>query len=262
MCNLFGWESPDRLVIERYIKKCALFSKSDVAFSNFRQDYYYTRVLEGNPIIGEIHLKYILDKYGIDSILDNLEEFKENDIYGHPTIMEFPEIGKICPYTILYISNALDIKKMMGDFSPKRIVEIGGGFGSLCKTLSVYYDFDEYILIDFPEVLGLCEKYLDHFPKIKDKITYLPCDKAQSNPEIGDIDLFIAIASLAECNIDTQMAYVNIMLKSIYGFITYNVAKQNMEKISEKATPIFDIKTNHHIDASELMQFSKKEKSI
>jgi len=264
MKEIFGWDKAPREIVERYIDKCRLFSESDSAFSNFRQDKDYTKVLEGGPIIiGEKHLKHIIELYGIESIKKNLTEFKENDIYGNPTIDKFPEVGNICRYTLLYISNALDIKRMMGDFLPKKIVEIGGGYGALCKILSVFYYFEEYILIDIPEVLGLCKKYLNNFPKIKDKITYVTCEEAQKKQKIGDIDLFIAIASLAECNFNTQMSYINIMLKSNFGFIVYNTehisgSMNEMNRILKKTDYIFNQKISQHVFDEKLLQFSRR----
>jgi len=264
MKNLFGWDSPPRTIAEKYIDKCLFLSESDSAFSNFRRDEDYTKVLEGGQrIVGENHLKYIRENHGIDAIKENLVEFKENDLYGNPVIMEFQDIGKICPCTILYISHALDIKKMMDSFSPKRIVEIGGGFGALCKTLSVFYNFDEYVLIDFPEALSLCRKYLEKFPKIKNKITYIPCDNPEKYQKIGEVDLFIAIASLAECSFDVQMSYIDIMMNSVFGFIIYNTnhipgKKEGMDMILEKTVSVFDRKIDQHIDAAERIQFFRR----
>ena len=39
-----------------------------------------------------------------------------------------------------------------------KIVEVGGGYGGLCRVLSKVCEFDEYILIDLPEVSAFTEK--------------------------------------------------------------------------------------------------------
>ena len=59
---------------------------------------------------------------------------------------------------------------MVNEAPISRIVEVGGGYGGLCKVLSTVCEFDEYILIDLPEVSALQRKYIDQFPDIKDKV--------------------------------------------------------------------------------------------
>jgi len=227
--NFYGWDNLERSAGNSYIDKCRLFAHNDEAFSNFRRDPDYQKILEGGArIVGQIHLDRIQKKFGLGVLIDNVDKFKENDIYGNPIKHFYDELGtdpddEINPCTILYVSQALDIKEMLGEFIPKKIVEIGGGFGGLCKTLSVFYDFDEYILIDLPDVIDLCKKYLSHYPDLFDKITFINCEQFQAVESIDNVDLFIAIASLSECNEIIQNIYVDkILMNSLYGYILYN----------------------------------------
>jgi putative sugar O-methyltransferase len=59
---------------------------------------------------------------------------------------------------------------LIGDAPISRVVEVGGGYGGLCKTLSVVCDFDEYILVDLPEAVAVQEKYLKNFPETLCKV--------------------------------------------------------------------------------------------
>ena len=43
---------------------------------------------------------------------------------------------------------------LLGEAPISRVVEVGDGYGGLCKTLSVVCDFDEYILVDLPIVVS------------------------------------------------------------------------------------------------------------
>ena len=54
----------------------------------------------------------------------------------------------ISPSTLRYIQNALDISYFYGEGDLNKIVEIGGGYGGLCKTINCLCDFGEYHIYD------------------------------------------------------------------------------------------------------------------
>jgi|WetSurSiteA1Bulk_404760.scaffolds.fasta_scaffold01703_10 hypothetical protein len=224
MKNPGGWDYAPIENINKYLEKCKLFSNDEESFSNFRQDPDYKAILEGGEfIVGRLHLLRMMNSYGEDIILNNIEKFKENDIYGNPSIYEYPVIGCTCPSTLLYMSNSLDIAAFLGKFQLKKIVEVGGGFGGLCKALSIMYNFDTYIMIDLPEVIGLCKRYLSNFPELSKKIVYITTDEFYSNDKLYDTNLFVAACSLAELNEETQNMYVDrLLMNSESGFIMYN----------------------------------------
>jgi len=227
MKNTAGWDFTPQKNIDNYLAKCKLFVNHENYFKTFRQDSDYKKILEGGEYsAGMFHLNRILELYGLDGLdflIKNLEKFKENDIYGTPEIYEYNIVGNICPCTLLYISHSFDIAYLLGYFQPKKIVEIGGGYGGLCKTLDVIYDFDEYILIDLPEAIELCKKYLNNFPELYNKTVFITTEEFYSNDKIYDADLFIAICSLAECGEDIQNMYVDrILMNSKFGFLMYN----------------------------------------
>jgi hypothetical protein len=251
MANLYGWTAGSWG--DEYLEKCKLFSESDVAFSNFRRDNIYGRILEGGQrIVGKIHLDRMRGKETMGFLLDNAEKFRENDIYGNPVILDFEEIKQINPCTILYVSCLSDIKTFLGDFKPKKIIEIGGGFGGQCKVFSSIYDFDEYIMIDLPEAISLCKKYMSHFPEIYSKITFITTEDLKTIKPIENIDLFIAVASLAECDEETQNYYIdNFLLQSKFGYIVYNTAFSRAAiyvRILEKISRYFKISNEPVVD--------------
>ena len=262
--NTYGWDYAPDDTKYNYILKCKLFAEDDKAFFNFRQDEDYKKILEGGErIVGRIHLDRIKKLYGLDILLENIDLFRENDIYGNPTILDYEEVKKINPCTILYVSQALDIKKLLGDIVPKKIVEIGRGFGALCKTISVLYDFDEYILFDLPEVISLCKKYIKNFPELYEKVTFITSEEFEDINDIKDVDVFIAAASLAECNKKTQDNYINkVLLNSKVGYIIYNTlhiseAVTNYESLIKKTKKYFNIHTEQENEVA-FMYFRKK----
>jgi hypothetical protein len=242
-----GWEYCPDIPAKNYIEKVKLFVENDSAFSTFRQDPDYGKILEGWHDGGPTWLKMILDKHGDEILKEKLELFKLNDLYGGPTIRNLNVVGNICPFTLKYIYNGLDIKKHFSGKKFKKIVEIGAGYGAMTIILSALYDFDEYILIDLPDVINLCKKYLKHFPELFNKIKFISCLDLKTMESITDIDLFISDSCLAECDLSTQLDYYNKIIKnSKFGYIVYNsltnyVSVLNYNKFHEIASEQFII---------------------
>jgi putative sugar O-methyltransferase len=222
--NHFGWSSPPTDVMDKYITKCGDFVENDELFANFKRDIDYTKILEGNEAqTAELALSSIKQKGGVQFALDNLERFRENEKIGNPVLLDVKGIDKpIAPSTIRYINTTLDIMRMLNGKKIKKIVEVGGGYGGLCKTLSVALDFDEYIIIDVPNASRLAEKYLSHFPELKGRVRCVSCEDMSSiNNE--NIDLLIADSSIAECDLKTQLLYMeNFGKKTPFIYLVYN----------------------------------------
>ena len=227
MTNFDGWIA-DEDVGNKYLEKCKLFSDDEKSFNNFRRDIDYTKVLEGGQrVVGDIHLERIMKRGNIRFLLDNIKAFKENDKYGNPVVMDFGMVSNINPCTLLYISHLCDVRVIMKDFKPKKILEIGGGFGGFCKILSSIYSFNEYIMIDLPAPIALAKKYLSNFPELYNKITFITTAELKYIKPIEGVDLFIATSSLSECDEETQHYYVdNFLLKAKFGYIIYNTAER------------------------------------
>jgi putative sugar O-methyltransferase len=114
---------------------------------------------------------------------------------------------------------------LINDAPINRIVEVGGGYGGLCKVLSTVCEFDEYILIDLPEVSALQRKYIDQFPDLKDKVKCIPCTEYE---EIADIDLFISNYALSECSLEVQMEYYDkLVTNTKFAYLIYNLVNFN-----------------------------------
>jgi len=208
MEKLNGWFTPPQDIMQRYAERCEYYSTHE--FSNFKQDKDYQTILEGNErIVGEIALQSIKDKGGLDYLKVNLDKFKENELVGNPTVMDFDGMN-IAPSTLRYVNTLVEIRSFVEN--PKRIIEIGGGYGGLCKTLSVVWKWDSYKIIDIPSTVKLCDKYLKHFKLNAQAVE--SCDE--------ESDLVIADSSLAECDIDTQLKYAQLIKKSKYAYVVYN----------------------------------------
>lgn len=249
--NTYGWATPPSNVMDNYISKCEKFVEDDNLFKNFRQDPDYKIILEGWNEGGYVWLQEIINTYGKDHLVERLDLFKRNDIYGGPTIINYPVVGNMCPFTLKYILDAFRIVDHLGNQNYKKIVEVGAGFGSMCIIMDSIYDFEEYTIVDLPAVVELTKKYLKHFPEIYNKVIFIPCDKMQDDNK--QYDLFISDAALAECNLDTQIKYYNSFIKnSNFGYINYNseghyIGQKNFNIFKNKLEDLFNIKDIHNI---------------
>lgn len=238
-----GWEAEEQIATE-YLAACVEAVEDDEAFARFKSNGKYTTILEHVlKSQGEQYLNMACDM-NEEALFGNLAAFKENDNFGGPKLEMYSGVGWISPTTARYIKNTFEMAFMIGDNPIGRVVEVGGGYGGLCKVLSCVCEFDEYILIDLPEVSALQRKYLDQFPEIKDKVKCIPCTEYE---EIKDIDLFISNYALSECNIETQMEYFDkLVANSKFAYIIYNLVNFNefhyndfIDKIKEYFT--FDV---------------------
>lgn len=252
MYNLYGWDYPPKDLAENYLKKCKLFAQNDVAFESFRQDEDYIKILEGkDPNVGILYLNKMRDKYGINPSLMN--KFKENDIYGKPILSNYEGVNQINHNTIMYAYHTMDMRRFMGLYQPERVIEIGGGYGGMCKVFSSIYRFEEYVLVDLPEPLALCKKYLSHFPELYKKIAFLTPRDIEINNSFGKFDLSIAVFSLSECNAEIQNMYADkIIMRSTYAFIGYNKmhlpgVKEIYDGLIDKFSKKFDISYDYSI---------------
>ena len=178
------------------------FNFSDF-FRGFKSHPAYRHVLE--------HVSYeegqqYLDEVEID-YKDKLDEIKENDALGTPVTCSYKGVGTISPTTVRYLKNTSDIVNKFGT-SFDSIVEIGGGYGGLCKVMSSFVEFENYLLIDLEECNMLSRKYLSNFD--------LPTMSYQAE-EIVDVednfDLLVSNYALSECNRETQMMYIERFVK-------------------------------------------------
>lgn len=210
----------DQNCIDLYIESCKDFVLNDDKFNNFKQDSRYTPVLE--HVQKEESLSYISEMKSKELITEKiLKSIKENDKYGSPTLFNYEEFGLISPTTIRYIKNSLDILDYFGsDINYNNILEIGGGYGGLCKVFSSFNNFNSYTLVDLPEPSKLSQKYLNNFDNIKNKIKYINTENLIS---FENLDLVISNYAFSECTKKYQEIYYETIIKNSQRFyITHN----------------------------------------
>ena len=196
------WTLQDEAV-DPYLQVCRLAAQSSDYFNTFKSHPAYRHVLEH---VSEDEGQKYLDEIQID-YMDKLDEVKQNDSLGGPVTYDYDKVGNISATTLRYIKNTSDIITKFGN-SFDSIVEIGGGYGGLCKVLSSFIKFEQYLLLDLEECNLLSRKYLSNFD--------LPTMSYRSE-EIDEIDenfdLLISNYALSECDRETQMMYIEKFVK-------------------------------------------------
>jgi hypothetical protein len=195
---------------EKYRKACHHYAVN--GFGSFKRDKDYGMILEGNEKdVGIVALKNIQKNGGVDTLLKYADKFKENETIGEPPIFNYIGFGEFAPSTLRYVNTALEIKTLVKD--PKKIIEIGGGYGGLCKIMSVLNDWETYKITEVDEACELCDKYI--------KAMNLNAEVVSQDID-EECDLLIADSSMSECDLETQMKYLKLIVKAKYIYIVYN----------------------------------------
>lgn len=243
---LYEWEVPEINAVN-YLKVCKSFVEDESLFVNFRQNRLYQEILE--HVTKEQSDLYIREMKNADSLTkEQISQFRENDKIGNPVTFEYEKFGVMSPTTIRYIKNTLDISNFLSGEKVDNIVEIGGGYGGLCKSISVFLDFENYLIIDLPEVNQLSKKYLSNFEELNGKTSQSFYEEIAS---IEGIDLLISNYAYSECTFELQKSYYdNIIVNSDKFYITYNnISKTNMgsDYFIKYASKDFDIQIEEEV---------------
>ena len=238
-----GWSHLSSVEYNKlYGDACAEAVNSEEAFKNFKKDPRYNSVLEHVPAEqGREYANQILQQ-GFES--EVLELFKENDHLGGASLVKYDEpFGFISPSTLRYIKDALDIKNFVGNNDLGKVVEIGGGYGGLCKTLSCACKFREYHLYDIEPSSNLQKKYLSNF-EIDTELFY-----HSSIDVVENIDLVISNYAYSELNEELQdLYYNNVISNSQRVYMILNKGQVDREVLLNRAEKDFTVTTEKVLD--------------
>ena len=147
-----------------YLQVCKDAIEQSSVWDSFRHNATFTGIVGGIPYeVGADCEDKILKAFGDNPAL--LDKFAEGDSIGQPPVYLYKKLGRyMSPATMRYINVLIDLLKCSHiEFNKINIVEIGGGYGGQCKVIHDFIKPKSYTLIDFPEVLTLSKKYLEHF---------------------------------------------------------------------------------------------------
>lgn len=205
--------------MDNYLQCCCDAYENEEVFNNFKKDDRYTPILEHVSYGDSLNL--IAEMGSFEEFLDEelLEKIKLNDSIGNSTKYNYNYFGEISPSTIRYIKNSIDILRNFDTGKIKTVVEIGGGYGGLCKVLHDFIHLKSYTIIDLKEPLLLSKKYLNSFGVgVK---TVSPEDSLEFKGNA--IDLLISNYAFSEVSRELQQSYIDkVISKSKNFYIIYN----------------------------------------
>lgn len=192
-------------------------------FTVFKQDPKYQAILEhSTKEQGAACLEIV--RAESPSLLEQLDEFKENDFVGGATTFDYDEVGLISPSTLRYVKVVSDIQNIFGKFIGPRIAEIGVGYGGQALIADKILDFERYDLFDLQPVVALASKYLECHT-LKSSYRGLTLNQHSGNVEY---DLVISNYAFSELPSKLQRMYIRkIFQKSKMGYLTMNSGTPN-----------------------------------
>lgn len=191
------WQLPPDYVQE-YRDACLLAATDDEAFKNFRKNDRIATIIENTT------------KEWADQALDKM---------GYtPTMIRY-----------WYINDLM--KNIYGCTIKYDIVEIGAGYGGLCRVLMEEYNGREYTIFDLPEVVALQKRYLSKYA-IEPVYHHVPVE--------SEADLLISWCAWSELSHDLRVEYAEkVISKCNHFFICSNYNKaEDLEILSKYFTGI------------------------
>jgi hypothetical protein len=208
--------------IQRYHDALRRAASDDEAFKSFRRAPGIREIVEGVPTcVGHGYHEKLRAKLGDEALALKWERIVDNDCYGNPERVELAPHGYAASTTMRYAWNVTDMENRGILLSSADIVEVGGGYGGLCRMIHEFHKPNSYTIVDIPEALALADRYLKHYGI---HARMVPCDAYGLEP----IDTFISNYALTELTKDLQDGYANKLLKrAVYGYVTYNSQPRN-----------------------------------
>ncbi len=161
-CSKAGKKPSARAIYDQapIAEACLLAAGDAAAFETFKRDPYLNLLWENaTEEEGRIAFERIQRQYPF--LVEKFSRFQTSDGVGMPRVFSYGDGVAFSPYTLRLMSIAGDIQTRVGDLGGKKIVQIGAGYGGLCKVLHDLHEWDEYVIIDLPEQLALARKYLE-----------------------------------------------------------------------------------------------------
>lgn len=141
---------------------------------------------------------------------------------------DYGKYGLLAPSTIRYTRHLGDLIEKFGPLDALNIVEIGVGYGGLCKVTLDSFTPRTYTLVDLPEALRLAERFLrvslseEKFARVRFE------DGTKLDKRIGS-DLAISNCAFSECLPQTQRNYIeNILSPAKRGSLLINLRRESL----------------------------------
>lgn len=208
--------------IQRYNEALNRAANEDEAFRSFRRAPGVREIVEGVPdVVGQGYFAKLVDELSLDTLTMMWERATKNDLVGEPQLVQLRPDKVASSTTMRYLWNVVDMERHGVTLDDVDVVEVGGGYGGLCRMIHEFHKPRSYTIIDLPEALALADRYLKCYGI---NARMVPCDAYAHEP----IDTFISNYALTELTKDVQEEYIQkLMCNAKHGYVTYNSQPRN-----------------------------------
>ena len=183
-----------------------LAAKEEGQFAHFKRDPFFNLLWENHTF--EEGKRWLQDIEAKSPWMkERFDLFRQNDQLGSPRVFDYGKEGFFSPSTLRWIALAGDLKLRLGSLSNLHIVQIGAGYGGLCKILHAMEGFGSYAIVDLPEPLALAKKYLEELGV--ENVVFLTPEEL---PKKTRYDLVISDMSFSEFNRSYQEVFFDKIL--------------------------------------------------
>ncbi len=210
-CSKAGKKPSARAIYDQApIAEACLRATSDaLAFESFKQDPYLNLLWENaTEEEGRVAFEKIQREYPF--LIELFSHFQVSDRVGGARVFSYGDGAVFSPYTLRLMAIAGDLQARVGDLAGKKVVQIGAGYGGLCKVLNDLYAMNGYVIVDLPEQLALAKKYLDALGVRG--VEYISVDALGEFSQRGTFDLAISDRSFSEFD----RGYQERMLSTVF----------------------------------------------
>ncbi len=210
--------------------------RDDAEFERFKQNPFFNLLWENLSMEeGEQWLQIIEGQYSF--LKEKFDLFRQSDQVGSPRVFAFGEAGMFSPSTLRLAAIAGELQSKLGSWEGQNVVQIGAGYGGLCKILHSISEFGSYTLVDLPDQLALAKRYLDGFG-LKN-VAFLTPDQLSKD---ASYDLVVSDMSFSEFNRSFQELFFDrILSRSRCGFLVgrifpkhYGVVAWNADEVKTR----------------------------
>lgn len=218
---------------QNYLRVCYDAATKFEYFMTFRSNSQYCKIITpGKKKDGD----KILDRIKDDKLLmNNLNNFRINDLIGSPVVYKYKNYGYFSPGTLRHVNTLYELNNNF-DMKNMSILEFGGGYGGLAHVMSKTIKWKDYTFVEIHEPLELAKKcFLNAKLDIK---TLKPEEILEDKSEY---DLFISEYAFCELNEEGIDKYFGMLEKSKNAYLTMNLwDNEKKEKLKKKISEVFN----------------------
>jgi len=221
------WWIPSQIA-EQFVADCKDAAEDPVLFNSFRQMESITNVVDNKNSAGILGLWYFVKHFN-PRLTEDADFLIALDEIGSPDLARITPELSLCPTTVATLADLSVLLTCFESLKGLRIVEIGGGYGSLAALITHFCDPASYVIYDLPEVCFLQKQFL----------TKMSIDSVRfcSDPEeVCESDLLLSDSALSELSASIRMKYAeSLLVHADKGWLQWNSTRTRMSNIKAAA---------------------------